>query len=100
MNTNSIWKVAVGTVKKSHATISATWLFKKAFHVGDGGLRTRGRYFSTVDLATLMPSLRSSPTMRGDPHIGFERHMSRMRLRTSLDMAGRPGLPLWLRCRQ
>ena len=68
MNTNSTWKVAVGTVKKSHATMSVTWLLRKAFHVGDGGLRTRGRYFSTVDLATVMPSLRSSPTMRGDPH--------------------------------
>src|SRR5215831_18189183 len=58
-------------------------LWRKAFHVGEGGLRTRGRYFSTVDLATVMPSLRSSPTMRGDPHRGLERHISWMRSQTS-----------------
>jgi hypothetical protein len=44
-------------------------IVQKAFHVGDCGLRTWGRYFSTVDLATLMPSIRSSPTMRGEPHV-------------------------------
>lgn len=27
-----------------------TWLCRKAFHVGDDGLRLFGRYFSTVDL--------------------------------------------------
>src|SRR5712691_1592461 len=100
MNTNRTLQLAVGTVKKSHATMSLTWLLRKAFHVGDDGLRLCGRYFSRVDLATLIPSLRSSPTIRGDPHSGFERHISWMRSRTSLAMAGRPGLPLWLSCRQ
>ena len=71
-----------------------TWLAKKARHVGDGGFRIRGRYFSTIDLATVMPSLRSSPTMRGEPHVGLLRHMSRMRSMTSLEMVGRPGLLL------
>jgi hypothetical protein len=52
MNTNRTLKVAVGTMKKSHDTRSLTWLLRNAFHVGDGGLRIRGRYFSTVDLAT------------------------------------------------
>jgi hypothetical protein len=33
--------VAVGTIKKSHATISATWLFRKVFHVGDDGRLAR-----------------------------------------------------------
>jgi hypothetical protein len=67
IKTKSTRQVAVGTVKKSHATISATWLFRKVVHVGDDGWRLLGRYFSTVDLATAMPSLYSSPTMRGAP---------------------------------
>src|SRR6266849_9963854 len=100
IKTKSTRKVAVGTVKKSHATISATWLFRKVFHVGDDGLRRFGRYFSTVDLATSMPSLCSSPTMRGAPHVGLEPHMSRISLRTSLETPGRPGLPRWLSRRQ
>jgi hypothetical protein len=63
MNTTSTLKAAVGTVKKSQATISSIRLLRKAFHVGEEGLRVQGRYFSTVDLATLIPSLWSSPTM-------------------------------------
>jgi hypothetical protein len=52
-------------------------LFRKAFHVGDDGFLGRTRYFSTVDLATSMPSLHSSPTIRGEPpaDIGF-RHLA------------------------
>jgi hypothetical protein len=38
MNTKSTLKVTVGTVKKSQATMSLTWLFKNAFQVGDDGL--------------------------------------------------------------
>jgi hypothetical protein len=67
---------------------------QKARHVGDGGLRTRGRYFSTVDLATVIPSLRSSPMMRGEPQVGLLHHMSRIKSRTSLEVGGRLGLPL------
>ena len=52
MTTKSTLKVPVGTVKKSHATRSWTWFVRKAFHVGEDGLRTFGRYFSTVDFAT------------------------------------------------
>jgi hypothetical protein len=55
---------------------------------------------ATVDLATLIPSWWSSPTMRGEPHVGLDRHISWMSSRTSLEIAGRPGLPLWLRRRQ
>src|SRR5882724_2189991 len=51
-NTNSTLKVTVGTVKKSQETKSSTWLFRNALHGGEEGLRDRGRYFSTVDLAT------------------------------------------------
>ncbi len=80
--------------EKTQATRSLTWLLKKAFHVGDGGLRTVRRYFSTVDLAMMMPSLRSSPTMRGEPHVRLERHISWMSSRTSFEMVGRPGFPV------
>ena len=72
MSTKSIWHVTVGTAKKSQAIRSWTWLCRNAFHVGEDGLRTLGRYFSTVDLATSMPSFRSSPTIRGEPHVGFD----------------------------
>ena len=70
---------------------------RKVFHVGDSGLGGRIRYFSTVDLVTSMPTFRSSPTIRGDPHVGFARHMSRINLRTSLAIAGRPGVRCWLK---
>jgi hypothetical protein len=33
--------------------------------------RERTMYFSTVDLATLMPILQSSPRIRGEPHSEF-----------------------------
>src|SRR2546428_663412 len=56
---STLW-VTVGTTKKSRATRSCTWFFKKVFHVGDDGLCGRTRYFSTVDLATSMPNLRSA----------------------------------------
>src|SRR6266567_4915831 len=69
-NTKITLKVAVDTVKESQATKSWTWLFRNAFQVGEAGLRERGRYVSTVDLATAMPSFWSSPTIRGDPHVG------------------------------
>src|SRR2546430_10601930 len=40
-----------------------------------------------------MPSLSSSPWMRGAPQPGFSRHILRIRSRTSLEMTGRPGFP-------
>ncbi len=36
---NRMRNVAVGTVKKSTATMSRTWLSRKVRHVCDGGLR-------------------------------------------------------------
>ena len=38
------------------------------YHTGFG---ERTMYFSTVDFATMIPSLPSSPTMRGEPHVGL-----------------------------
>jgi hypothetical protein len=91
--TKSTVCLTVGTTKKSRATRSCTWFARKAFQVGNGGSRPLGRYFSTVDLATSMPSLRSSPTIRGEPQVGFAHHIVRMSSRTSLAIAGRPGFP-------
>src|SRR5712691_8822410 len=68
--TKSTRTVTVGTTKKSRATTSCTWFFRKVFHVGDGGFLGRVQYFSTVDFATSTPSFRSSPTIRGEPHAG------------------------------
>ena len=98
--TNSTLWVTVGTTKKSRATRSCTWFFKKVFHVGDDGLRGRTRYVSTVDLATSMPSFCSSPTIRGEPQVGFACHIVWISSRTSLATAGRPGVPCWLKRRQ
>src|SRR5688572_2167864 len=95
--TKSTRKCTVGTVKKSQATMSVRWLFRKDRHVGDDGILSRGRYASTVDLATSMPILWSSPTMRGEPHVGLQRHISWMSSRTALATVGRPGLPLTLK---
>jgi hypothetical protein len=42
-------------------TKSLRWLFRNTFHVGDRGLRSRTRYFSTVDLATVDAQLPQFP---------------------------------------
>src|SRR6516164_3644746 len=47
-------------------------------------------YLATVVCPTSMPSLSSSPWMRGAPQSGFARLMSRMSCRTSCDILGRP----------
>ena len=53
----------------------------------------RTTYFSTVDLAPVMPILASSPTIRGDPQVEFAADIWRMSCRTSLETGSRPGLP-------
>ncbi len=97
ISTNSTWKRTVDTVKKSSDTSSFVWLARNARHVGEGGLRGRTLYFSTVDLATSMPSLRSSLWMRGDPQEELARDILRMRSRISSAMDDRPGVPGRLR---
>jgi hypothetical protein len=77
-----------------------TWFFKNAFQVGEGGLVGRMRYLSTVDWATSIPSLPSSPTIRGEPHPGLALEILRIRSRTSMGTFGLPGLLLWLSLRQ
>ena len=50
-------------------------------------------YLETVDCATSNPSLSNSPWIRGAPHKGLARLMSRMRSRNSGWTFGRPARP-------
>ena len=52
IRTKRTLKLTVGTVKKSRATSSVRWLFKKARRAGEDGRHSRTRYVSTVDFAT------------------------------------------------
>jgi hypothetical protein len=61
---------AVGTVKKSTATRSRTWLVRNVRQVWEGGERRLGISRETVRSATSMPSFMSSPWIRGAPHKG------------------------------
>jgi hypothetical protein len=92
MKTKRTLNVTVGTTKESTDTMSFTWLAKNARHVGEGGFLDRAMYFSTVAFATWMPSLESSPTMRGEPQCGLALDISRMRSWTALASLGLPGL--------
>src|SRR5262249_4125179 len=49
-------------------------------------------YLLTLLSAISMPSLSSSPWIRGAPQEGFSRHILRIRSRSSREMTGRPGL--------
>src|SRR5260370_11056859 len=82
--------VTVGTRQRSTATIASAWLRRNVRHVCDGGPRCLITYLETVDSATLKPSLRSSPWMRGAPHNGFSLFICRMRSRNSRSIFGRP----------
>lgn len=85
------------------ATISFTWFLRKARHVGEGGLRRRTMYFSTVDLASWMPKFPSSPTTRGDPQnrLGLDEDQPVTPTRPAAaepgpeDAIGRPDLRSW-----
>jgi hypothetical protein len=61
-------------------------------HVGEGVPARRIMYFATVAWLTSMPSLRSSPWMRGAPHSGLALFICRIRSRTSRPTDGRPDL--------
>src|SRR5260370_41642333 len=81
----------VGTVKKSIDTVVFTWFSRKVRHVCEGGFRRRVMYLLTLVSPTSMPSLRSSPWMRGAPQSGLSRLIFRISLRISFDTGGRPG---------
>src|ERR1700680_4130463 len=55
-----------------------------------GGPRRLTMYVATVDCATLNPSLRSSPWMRGAPQSKFSILICRISIRSSKSICGRP----------
>ena len=83
----------VGTVKKSTDTKLLRWLSKKVRQVCEGGFRWRTMYLFTLVSPMSIPSLSSSPWMRGAPHIGFSRLILRISSRVSLGTFGLPGFP-------
>jgi len=87
-------------MKKSIYTRSRRCWSRNVRRVGDGGLSRRGRYFSTVDLATSIPSFASSATILGEPHVGLAFHIRPMSSPSSGEIGGRPGPPNRLRASQ
>src|SRR5262249_40085663 len=57
---------------------------------GGGGRRLLAMYFATVVCTTLMPSLSSSPCIRGAPQSGFAMLILRVKRRMSTGTEGRP----------
>src|SRR6478672_8213034 len=91
MNTNRIRNVTVGTTKKSTDARHSKWFRRKARQVGDGGLEGRIMYFETAAWLISMPSLSSSPWIRGAPHRTLSRLMRLIRFLMSDGTEGRPG---------
>ena len=89
-NTNRSRNVAVGTTKKSMDARQPTWFRRNVRQVCDGGFGCRIMYLETVAWLISIPSLRSSPWMRGAPHNGFSRVMRRISVLTSAGSGGRP----------
>src|SRR6266436_2110851 len=86
-----IRNVALATTNMSIAAMSGRWLRRKLRQVGEGTLGRRGIHRPTVAWLTLMPSLSSSPWMRGAPHNGLALLMRRIKSRISVPILGRPG---------
>ena len=66
------------------------WLRRKLRQVREGALGRHGMYLPTVAWLTSMPSLSSSPWMRGAPHSGLAKLSWRIRSRISGLVLGRP----------
>src|SRR6266536_2556394 len=64
---------------------------RKLRHVGEGTLGRHGIYLPTVAWLILMPSLSSSPWIRGAPHNGLALLMRQTKSRISVLILGRPG---------
>ena len=90
MRTKSTRRPAVGTVKKSRATRSRTWLARNVRQVCDAGEPRFGSSRETVRSATSIPSLRSSPWILGAPHKGLVAAIVLMRAAVSARIGGRP----------
>jgi hypothetical protein len=91
----------VATTNMSIAARSGRWLRRKLRQVGEGTLGRHGIHLPTVAWLILMPSLSSSPWMRGAPHNGLALLMRRIKARISVPILGRPGRrdrqPQWRR---
>jgi len=83
MNTNRIWKRAVGTVKKSTETSCLEWFFRNVRQVCDGGFGCRTKYLLTDDSETLIPNFKSSLQILGAPQPTLSRLIVRIRSRVS-----------------
>src|SRR5258707_3124910 len=75
----------------SIAERSGRWLRRKLRQVGEGTLGRHGIHLPTVAWLILMPSLSSSPWMRGAPHNGLALLIRRIKARISVSVLGRPG---------
>ena len=81
----------MATTNMSIAAMSGRWLCRKLRQVGEGTLGRHGMYRPTVAWLILIPSLSSSPWMRGAPQSGLARLMRRIKSRISAPILGRPG---------
>jgi hypothetical protein len=90
---NSSLNVNAGTTNRSIEAIPSARFRRNVHQVCPVGRPPFAMYFDTVDCATLMPSFKSSPWIRSAPQNGFTRLISRIGLRTSASIFGRPGVP-------
>src|SRR3954451_2459100 len=81
----------VGTTNRSIEAIPSAWFRRNVLQPCDGGRLCRAIYLATEVWPTSMPSLRSSPWMRGAPQKGFAELISRISCRTSRATLGLPG---------
>jgi hypothetical protein len=70
-----------------------TWFARNVLQVWDCGLLPRSMYLLTQVSPISIPSLSSSPWIRGAPQTGLSRLILRIKPRTSFGTAGRPSLP-------
>src|SRR6476659_7966898 len=73
----------VGTTNRSIAAMPSAWSRRKVFQPWDGGPLRLAIYLATLVCPISMPSLRSSPWIRGAPHSGLARLISRISRRIS-----------------
>src|SRR4051794_19614091 len=66
----------VGTTNRSIEAIASVWFRRNVLQPCDGGRLCRAMYLATELWPTSMPSLRSSPSMRGAPQKGFAAHLA------------------------
>ncbi|MET8049729.1 hypothetical protein ABZU75_19235 [Streptosporangium sp. NPDC005286] len=90
------WPLRVTVSMKSQARSASACERRKSAHVldarsGAGSTPSCLRISQTVDGATLIPSVTSSPCTRRYPQAGFSRTRRRMRARMERIVGGRPG---------